>query len=78
MGKNLLKTGNAYGAMVAHRPVFTRQGAIDRYKISLEVAYKDFDLAAAHFLTEVEDDLIRIGFTPEELEGIEIEYLRSL
>lgn len=77
MGKNLLKTGSAYGATVARKLVFTRQGAIDRYKIALEVAYRKFDFAAAHFLTEVEDDLIRIGFTPEELEKIEIEYLRS-
>ena len=77
MKKDLLKTGSAYGATVARRPVFTRQGAIDRYKIALEVAYKDFDLAASAFLGEVEADMIRIGFTREELEDIEIEYLRS-
>jgi hypothetical protein len=76
----LLKTGTIYGASVGHRTVFTREGALERYKLFLEVCYKDheFGIGESVALGQVEDDLVKIGFTREELEQIEIDYLESL
>lgn len=73
-----LKTGNIYGASVGHRTVFTRQAAIDRYKLFLRVCENPLTAASSVVLGEVEDDLVKIGFSREELEEIEIEYLKSL
>lgn len=78
--KELLKTGNQYGASIGHRTVFTRQGAVDRYKLFLKVCYKDHDFGMGESIAlgQVEDDLVKIGFTREELEQIETDYLDTL
>lgn len=80
MTNSLLKINGTYGAYVGHRLVFTKEGALERYKLALEVAYnrKSFSMSESLFLTEIEDDLYKIGFTYEELEEIELEYLKSL
>jgi hypothetical protein len=76
----LLKTGTTYGASIGHRTVFTREAAIERYKLFLEVCYKDheFLMSESIALEQVENDLVRIGFTREELEQIENDYLDSI
>ena len=75
----LLKTGSAYGAQVGNQIIFTREGAINRYKTFLDLVYNrnGLDMAGSVVLGEVENDLIKIGFTPEELEQIEIDFLES-
>jgi hypothetical protein len=78
MTNSTLKTNNAYGASVGHRTVFTRQGAIDRYKAFLEACYNSLDTGSAIALSEVESDLERIGLTRDEIERIETEYLKTL
>lgn len=77
---NLLKTNGVYGATVFRRVVFTREGALDRYKLILDYVYNDkgLNMNTSAVLTETEDDLVRIGFTREELEEIEIEFLENL
>lgn len=80
MNEQLRKSDGSYGVEIGHRIVFTRKAAIDRYKLFLEVCYKDreFLMGESIALSQVEDDLVKIGFTREELEEIEIEYLKSL
>jgi hypothetical protein len=75
---NLLKTNGVYGATVGHRTVFTREGALERYKIILEVCYNNLDTASATILSDAQNDLVNIGFTWEEVEEIETAYLESL
>ncbi|MCD7724320.1 MAG: hypothetical protein LUI12_02000 [Clostridiales bacterium] len=75
--KELLKNGGAYGAQVGHRTVFTEQGAIDRYKMFLDVCYHNLTPESSKALTEVEQDLVKIGFTWEELGKIENEYIEN-
>ena len=66
------------GAKVGHRPVFTYEGALEKYKLFLQVCYKDFDMASSIVLTEVEDDMVALGWTREELEEIESNYLEEV
>lgn len=76
----LLKTNGRYGAQVGHRTVFTREAAIELYKIFLKEVYGGDSLTqeGAFVLSEVECDLLGIGFTYEELEEIEIDFLKNL
>lgn len=62
MGK-LLKMNGVYGVQVGH-----------------EYVYKDcgLDVTGALVLSEVEEDLIKIGFDYEELEKIEIEFIKEI
>lgn len=79
MGK-LLKMNGVYGVQVGHRFVFTKEAALERYKLFLEYVYKDcgLDVTGSLVLSEVQEDLIKIGFTYEELEKIEIEYVMEI
>ena len=65
------------GAKVGHKQVFTYEGALNMYKLFLSVCYKDFDFESSVVLSEVDDDMIALGWTREELEEIEINYLRE-
>lgn len=77
------KTGIIYingvaGAKVGHRPVFTYEGALEKYKLFLNVCYSNFDMASSMVLTEVENDMVALGWNREELEEIEANYLEEV
>jgi hypothetical protein len=74
---SLLKQNGVYGASVAHRTVFTKDVAIERYKMFLEVCYNPLTVEGAKVLYECQADLVKIGFTWEEVEQIEIDYLNQ-
>lgn len=76
--QNLLMTNDIYGAKIGHRTVFTREGAIERYKMFLQVCYSNVTIESATVLSDVEHDMVKIGFTYEELEQMETAYLESL
>lgn len=75
-----IKLNGTYGAKVGGRIVFTYERAIEIYKLFLESAYAGNDLSYGGFLvlSEVEDDLVKIGFDREEIEQIEFDYLQSI
>ena len=73
----LLKSNQAYGISIGHKTVFTREGAIERYKAFLEVCYHDLSIEGASVLSDVQNDLVKAGFTWEEIEGIETAYLKE-
>ena len=73
----LLKSNQAYGISIGHKTVFSREGAIERYKAFLEVCYRDLSIEGASVLSDVQSDLVNAGFTWEEVEGIETAYLRE-
>lgn len=73
----LLKQNGSYGIQVGHKPVFTREGALERYTAFLEVCYP-LTVEGSLVLGEVQSDLVNAGFSWEEVEQIEIDYLRRL
>ena len=73
----LLKQNGVYGATVGHKTVFTMNGAIERYKIFLEVCYKSLTIESTSVLSDVQNDLVKLGMTWDEVENIEIEYLKG-
>jgi len=73
----LLKSNQAYGISIGHKTVFSREGAIERYKAFLEVCYNDLSTEGAIVLSNVQNDLVNAGFTWEEIEGIETSYLKE-
>ena len=73
----LLKTGSAYGARIAHGIVFTRAGAIERYKVFLSVCYNPLSIGSAAALDDAEEDMVATGFSRDELEQMEIEFLEG-
>ena len=77
---NLLKSNGTYGAQVGHKTVFTKEAALERYKTCLKEVYGGGALTreGSLVLSEVEEDLARIGFTYEELEEIEIGFIKNL
>lgn len=71
----LLKANGSYGISVGHKTVFTREGAIERYKAFLDVCYNDLSIESALVLSDAQNDLVNAGFTWEEVEAIETSYL---
>lgn len=73
----LLKAGTAYGVQIGHRPVFTRAGAIERYKAFLSVCYNPLSPESAAVLNGAEEDMIAAGFSLDELEQMENDFLEG-
>jgi hypothetical protein len=76
--RNLIKVNGTYGTKIGGKIACTKQGAIDIYKAFLAVCYKDLSAESTSVLSNAEADMIQIGFTYEELEEIETEYLKTL
>lgn len=67
---NIVINGKA-GAKVGNLQVFTREGAVNAYKIFVRLFQRDMTMAASVVLSDASDDMHRIGFTWDELEEIE-------
>ena len=80
MTNTLLKSNNIYGTQIGHKTIFTEESALERYKAFLEHIYNStgFDKEGALVLDQVEQDMIAAGFTYEELEAVENEFLASV
>lgn len=59
-------------ARVGNKIVFTREGAIEAYKIFCNIFNKDMSIEASVVLGDASLDMYKLGFTPEEVEAIEI------
>lgn len=59
-------------ARVGNKIVFTREGAIEAYKIFCNIFNKYMSLEASVVLSDATLDMFKLGFTPEEVEEIEI------
>lgn len=73
MENKLIKINNKYGAKIGNKQVFTRSGAIEAYKAWCRVFINNATMEAAKICYEAEQDMLRIGFTPDELEAFENE-----
>ena len=72
------KANGIYGAKVGNLTVFTREGAINAYRTFCKVCFKEITLESVTVLSHVADDMKKLGFTPGELEDIEIEEMAAL
>lgn len=73
-----IKVNGMYGTKVGNLQVFTYDGAEKTYKNFLEICYKDFDISGSIVLSEVEESMIAIGYTWEQLEQIENDFLEKM
>lgn len=67
---NIIIDGKA-GTKVGNLQVFTIEGAINAYKIFVQLFQRDMSMAASAVLSDVSDDMHRLGFSWDELEEIE-------
>ena len=57
--------------------VFTREGAIEAFKIFQEICYKDASTEAVSVICDVEKDMLNLDLTYQDLEELENEYWQS-
>lgn len=62
-------------ARVGNQIVFSREGAINAYKIFCQLFNKYGTMEASVVMSNAADDMRKLGFTPVELEQIEISTL---
>lgn len=62
-------------ARVGNLIVFSREGAINAYKIFCNAFYKTYSLEASVVMSNAALDMIALGFTPDEIEAIELSTL---
>lgn len=72
-----IKMNGKYGAKIGNIQVFTIERAVEIYKMFVERCYSNLTMEASVALTQVEDDMRRIGFTADELEAIELSVMAA-
>lgn len=72
---NTIKINGVYGAKIGNIQVFTYERAIEVFKIFVERCYKDLTMESSSVLSDVSDDMHKIGFGYDELERMEIEVI---
>lgn len=60
------------GAKVGNRIVFSREGAIKAYSDFCKLFAENISIEASVICSNAMLDMMKLGFTPEELEAIEI------
>lgn len=68
----LIQIKGVYGAKIGNKQVFTFEAAVEVYKAFCRIWKEEKTMAASVVLTQVSDDMHRIGFTWDELEAFEI------
>lgn len=76
--KKLISKNGVYGGKVGNKFVFTADGAIEIYKLFVEICYSPLTIGSAADLFSVEEDMIALGFTWEQLEEIEQSVIEAL
>ena len=66
------------GAKVGNKTVFTKEGAIEVFKIACEVCLKNKTIESLIVLGDFEDDMLTLGFEYEELLKIEVMVLEDM
>lgn len=69
----LIKQNGKYGARVGNIQVFTMERAVEVYKMFAVRCYADLTMEASVVLSNVGEDMHRLGFTWAEIEDMELE-----
>ena len=72
-----IKINGIYGTTIGNIICFTYERAIEVYKTFLEICHKDFSQESCAVLSEIEMQLQKIGFEPDYIESVEIDFLES-
>lgn len=62
-----------YGAKIGNIQVFTKERAIEVFKLFAKRCYEDLTIESSSVLSDITNEMNRIGFSYEELEQIEID-----
>lgn len=65
-------------ARVGNITVFSREGAIRAFKLFFERFTRDMTMEASIVVSDAMTDMLALGFTPEEVEEIELSTIREL
>ena len=71
----LIKRNGKYGATVGNIQVFTLERAVEVFKMFAARCYENLTMEASVVLSDVSDDMRRLGFSWEEIEAMELEVL---
>lgn len=69
----LIKNKGTYGAHVGNIQVFTLERAVEVFKMFAALCYENLTMEASVVLSDVSDDMHRLGFSWEEIEAMELE-----
>lgn len=69
----LIKRNGAYGAHVGNIQVFTLERAVEVFKMFAARCYANLTMEASVVLSDVSEDMHRLGFSWEEIEAMELE-----
>lgn len=72
--EQLIKINNKYGAKVGSIKVFTKQGAVEAFKKFQILCNTNATMESIYVMQQVEEDMIKLGFTYRDLEKLDIEY----
>lgn len=65
-------------ARIGNITVFSKEGAVNAYKLFCERCHENMSNEASVVLSAATDDMVRLGFTYEDCENLEIEVLQGL
>lgn len=68
----LIKINEKYGAKVGNIQVFTLERAVEVFKMFVVRCYNDLTIESSIVLSDVSDDMHKIGFSWSEIEDIEL------
>lgn len=68
----LIKINEKYGAKVGNIQVFTLERAVEVFKMFVVCCYNDLTIESSIVLSDVSDDMHKIGFSWSEIEDIEL------
>ena len=71
----LIKLNGKYGAHVGNIQVFTLERAVEVFKMFAARCYDNLTMEASVVLSDVSEDMHRLGFSWEEIEAMELEVL---
>lgn len=62
---------------VGNITVFTKEGAVEAFRTFQEICYKNISIESAAIMTDIEKDMLKLGFTYQDLEKLDNEYWQS-
>lgn len=68
----LIKVDGTYGAKVGNIQVFTMERAVEVFQMFVALCYRNLTMESSCVLSDVSDDMHRLGFSWAEIEELEL------
>ena len=72
----LVRLNGKYGATVGNIQVFTLERAVEVFKMFAARCYENLTLESSFVLSNVSEDMHRLGFSWAEIENMELEAIK--